>query len=142
MTNVDRYVYWLTSCRLHGMVLRLLAVLLGVSVASAQSVREQVVVGPRPANDVSVAAAKHSTSRAIAPTARTAKPVSQTPQAFPPVKYKTSGKEFYLVFLSSVSSDPTNTPLRRVYISSRAHVRVKISHVGGTWSQTFQVLPK
>src|SRR5688572_30042744 len=102
------------------MVLRLLAVLLGVSVASAQSVREQVVVGPRPAATVSVAG---STPRSIAPTAHAAKPISQTPQAFPPVQYKTSGKEFYLVFLSSVSSDPTNTPLRRVYVSSRAHVR-------------------
>lgn len=123
------------------MVLGLLAVVFGASVASAQSAREKVVVGPRPAGNVSAAAA-HNTPRAIEPTSHAVNPVSQTPQAFPPVQYKTSGKEFYLVFLSSVSSDPTNTPLRRVYISSRAHVRVKISHVGGTWSQTFQVLPK
>lgn len=122
------------------MVFGLLAVVFGLSVASAQSAREKVVVGPHPSGNVSVAA--RTTPRAIEPAANAAQPVSQTPQAFPPVQYKTSGKEFYFVFLSSVSSDPTNTPLRRVYISSRAHVRVKISHVGGTWSQTFHVLPK
>jgi len=61
----------------------------------------------------------------------------QIPQGVKPV-YKTSGKEFYLMFLASVGSQSqSDVSLRRVYISARSHVHGKISLAGGGWEQTF-----
>lgn len=67
----------------------------------------------------------------------------QTPQAVPKPRYKTSGREFYIAFLSTIGNDPTNSPSpKTVYIVSRSHTRGKISHVGGSWSKTFECNPK
>ncbi|HEY6172103.1 MAG TPA: hypothetical protein VIX80_07595, partial [Candidatus Kapabacteria bacterium] len=67
----------------------------------------------------------------------------QTPQAIPKPRYKTSGREFYIVFLSTIGNDPTNSPSpKTVYVVSRSHTRGKISHVGGSWSKSFECNPK
>jgi hypothetical protein len=61
-----------------------------------------------------------------------------TPQSVIPV-YKTSGKEFYLIFLSTVGTQSSGDPsLRRIYISSRSRVRGKISLARGGFEQAFQ----
>jgi len=63
----------------------------------------------------------------------------QTPQAIPKPRYKTSGREFYIAFLSTIGNDPTNSPSpKTVYIVARSHTRGKISHVGGSWSKSFE----
>jgi hypothetical protein len=57
--------------------------------------------------------------------------------------YVTSGREFYLVFLSVVGSDDpprTPAPYRRLYISSRARTHVKV-FCGGGWSQSVTTDP-
>jgi len=67
----------------------------------------------------------------------------QTPQAIPKPRYKTSGREFYIAFLSTIGNDPTNSPSpKTVYIVARSHTRGKISHVGGSWSKSFECNPK
>lgn len=67
----------------------------------------------------------------------------QTPQAVPKPKYKTSGREFYVAFLSTIGNDPTGSPSpKTVYIVARSHTRGKISHVGGSWSRSFECNPK
>lgn len=67
----------------------------------------------------------------------------QTPQAVPKPKYKTSGREFYIAFLSTIGNDPTGSPSpKTVYIVARSHTRGKISHVGGSWSRSFECNPK
>ncbi len=61
------------------------------------------------------------------------------PQSLPvnPI-YKTSGKEFYLMFLASVGSQTNSDPsLRRIYISARSHVHGTVSLAGGGWQQSF-----
>ncbi len=69
--------------------------------------------------------------------------IPQKPQAIPQPKYKTSGREFYVVFLSTVGNDPLGSPSpKKVYISSRSHTRGRIYHVGGTWSFNFECLPR
>src|SRR5688572_26670780 len=41
----------------------------------------------------------------------------QTPQAIPKPRYKTSGREFYVAFLSTIGNDPTNSPSpKTVYV--------------------------
>jgi hypothetical protein len=81
----------------------------------------------------------------VAPIIRTSQgtvPI-QTPQAVPKPKYRTSGREFYVAFLSTIGNDPLSTPSpKTVYIVSRSHTRGKISHVGGTWSKSFECNPK
>lgn len=67
----------------------------------------------------------------------------QTPQAIPKPRYKTSGREFYVAFLSTIGNDPTNSPSpKTIYIVARSHTRGKISHVGGSWSKSFECNPK
>lgn len=67
----------------------------------------------------------------------------QTPQAVPKPKYKTSGREFYVAFLSTIGNDPTGSPSpKTVYVVARSHTRGKISHVGGSWSKSFECNPK
>ncbi len=67
----------------------------------------------------------------------------QNPQAVPKPKYKTSGREFYVAFLSTIGNDPTGSPSpKTVYIVARSHTRGKISHVGGSWSRSFECNPK
>ena len=60
-----------------------------------------------------------------------------TPQAITPV-YKTSGKEFYLMFLASVGTQSSVDPsLRRIYVSARSRVHGKVSLANGAWEQPF-----
>ena len=59
------------------------------------------------------------------------------PQAIIPV-YKTSGKEFYLMFLSVIGTESSDDPsLRRIYISARSSIHGKVSLANGAWEESF-----
>ncbi|MDP4234851.1 MAG: IgGFc-binding protein [Bacteroidota bacterium] len=61
-----------------------------------------------------------------------------SPQGAVTPVYKTSGKEFYLLFLSAIGSDsPSDPSLHRVYISARSRVHGKVSLANGAWVQPF-----
>jgi hypothetical protein len=55
--------------------------------------------------------------------------------------YKTVGRDFYLVFLSAVGNDGTDTSFRKIFISSRAVTPVTISLMGSIWSTTVYTDP-
>ncbi len=62
---------------------------------------------------------------------------------FPPPKYKTSGREFILVFPSIIGSDDdaANPSQRRIYITSRGRTRVKIKFVHRPWEKDTVTVP-
>lgn len=69
-------------------------------------------------------------------------PPRQSPQLRANPRYKTSGREFYVVFPSAVSSSSNTIPVRRVYLAARSFARGRISCMDGSWSKEFEVMPK
>jgi hypothetical protein len=67
----------------------------------------------------------------------------QSPQGVPKPKYKTSGREFYVAFLSTVGNDqPGNTSPKEIFVVCRSHTKGTIMLANGSWSQSFECLPK
>lgn len=62
---------------------------------------------------------------------------------FPPPKYKTSGREFFVVFPSIIGSDDdaANPSKRSIYITSRGRTRVKIKFVHRPWQKDTVTVP-
>jgi hypothetical protein len=62
---------------------------------------------------------------------------------FPPPKYKTSGKEFFVVFPSIIGNEPVaNDPARRsLYLSSRGRTRVRVACDRRGWFEDVVTVP-
>lgn len=62
---------------------------------------------------------------------------------FPPPKYKTSGREFFVVFPSIIGNDPVNIdPAKRsLYLASRGRTRVKIKFTHRPWELDTVTVP-
>jgi hypothetical protein len=70
-------------------------------------------------------------------------PASPLSSEFPPPKYKTSGREFYVVFPSvkGSGSSQINPAKRSIYISSRSRTKVRISYIHRQWMQEVTAVP-